>query len=686
MTPPGRGRDLRHLRIGRLVRDTYTAKLEEAAAWDNDCELSSHSGLLFVAVEHLNKVSDYIKNTDERISLIELNLAASSAAEQNSSFFSAAKYLRKARALLQIDPLCDDWKMHPQLALAVFNASAEAERACGNFDEALLLASTISSRFVGVKKLRATRVTVDCLGVQMRSQEAINEACQALDILGEAIPRRFGRKRILLEVFLTKIELRKFSREDLVSLPEMKDPSKREAIRFLDCVFRFAWQSANEDLLSGAILRLMRLTMSYGQCEWTSFVYATFAMLLSACGDVRLGQTFVELSEDMLRKREDSRHIAPKTKFVVYTFANHFTKPNIHGLEQFLDAHRTGLETGELESGSLALSSYASLYVAYGLSLKNFLSDMLQVSEQLAHFRQDVALMILRPCWQFAMNLSGEAPDPSVLTGEAMDVSLMRKEVAGSLSEFVLLTLSLIISYMFDDLERAIAIHTKITISKTTQSMAVRTHFLYPFRVLYSGLLMWKLSHRRPVKFRRLASRYTAELARMVKQGAVNVYPMYCLLKAEAQALNRYDRHFVMRKRRTDPETMRKDFDTAIVAAARSGMIHLQALANERAAIFVLKQAGNQLDVGGWAGVYLTRAVQKYADWGASAKVALIRRVYGHLLDEFQLEDTIQSIAMGVASKGRSRFGGGGMPASTRSETDPESEMRKDISSAIFPQ
>jgi hypothetical protein len=129
---------------------------------------------------------------------------------------------------------------------------------------------------------------------------------------------------------------------------------------------------------------------------------------------------------------------------------------------------------------------------------------------------------------------------------------------------------------------------------------------------------------------------------------------------------------------------MRKEFDTAIVAAARSGMIHLQALANERAAMFIIKQAGNQHDVGGWAGSYLTRAVQKYADWGASTKVAQIRTAYGRLLDEGQLVDMNKSISMGVAAKGRSRFGGGGMPASTRSESDPLLDIRHEAGNAIF--
>ena len=93
------------------------------------------------------------------------------------------------------------------------------------------------------------------------------------------------------------------------------------------------------------------MTLEYGQCEWTPFVDAASAKLLSAYGDVGLDRTFVALNLDLLAMRSHSDQVLPRTNFIVFTFANHFSQPLIHSLEPFLDAHRMGLETGELAYG-----------------------------------------------------------------------------------------------------------------------------------------------------------------------------------------------------------------------------------------------------------------------------------------------------------------------------------------------
>ena len=237
MTPAGRERDLQHLRIGRLVRDLYTAKLNERredSAENYETDLMSLSPLVVAAVEHLNKVSHCLRDNAERIGLVQLNLTAAYAAERNSSFLSASKFLAQARSLLKTsDEIArNDWKYQPELTLEVFNASAEIEHACGNFKGALDFARTVTCRVDGVAKLRATHVIVECLGVQLRIHEAIDEALLALSLVGESIPRRLGNMQIRREVAKLKRSLRIRTSADLMSLPEMKDSSKREAVRF----------------------------------------------------------------------------------------------------------------------------------------------------------------------------------------------------------------------------------------------------------------------------------------------------------------------------------------------------------------------------------------------------------------------------------------------------------------------
>ena len=92
------------------------------------------------------------------------------------------------------------------------------------------------------------------------------------------------------------------------------------------------------------------------------------------------------------------------------------------------------------------------LCIAYGLSLANFSADMRVIPEQLSYFRfrQDEVPSILRPCWQFAVNLSEHTQNPTELLEEAMDTSTHGKVVPGSFSESPINILRFILCYIVD--------------------------------------------------------------------------------------------------------------------------------------------------------------------------------------------------------------------------------------------
>mmetsp|Transcript_10194 Transcript_10194/g.14859 ORF Transcript_10194/g.14859 Transcript_10194/m.14859 type:complete len:175 (+) Transcript_10194:3301-3825(+) len=86
-------------------------------------------------------------------------------------------------------------------------------------------------------------------------------------------------------------------------------------------------------------------------------------------------------------------------------------------------------------------------------------------------------------------------------------------------------------------------------------------------------------------------------------------------------------------------------FVTGCFVAGRSGFVHDQALANERAGIFFL-ETNDEF----WASFYLSRARDLYRDWGAQAKVDSMNGMYDSLLSSSEPK-------RGTAGhKGRSRF------------------------------
>ncbi|KAL7574980.1 hypothetical protein ACA910_010799 [Epithemia clementina (nom. ined.)] len=624
-TPSGKPRDMLHLRIGRLVRDTYLTNLDEE-------DTSTQNAMLYFAVEQLNMSSAYIKDVDERIGLIELNLEASDKAGEHLTFLAAARFLRKAQSLFRDD----DWDERYELCLEVYSAVAAVEHSCGNSVAALGAVDVVMRKaHCFDDKLRALFIKVNDLGVQGRLGEAIKEGCAALEHLGEALPSKLGSFNTLKDIYNTNKALKSLSKSQLLNLPEMTNPSKIAAMRLLNSLSLFAWHAAEESLLTLIFLRMMSITLKYGQNHFTPFAFATFSMLLAAHGDSNTASEFGQLSLEMLQ-RSKSLVALPRTHLIIYTFINHIRQPLLHGVEPLLNAHRIGLESGELEYGSLAVSSYASLYVIFGLPLPNFSTDMRTISEQLHHFRQNVALAALLPWWQFGMNLMGESANVLKLTGEAMIEEVFESDVAGKAAEKTLNFIRLMLSYLFDELDVAMGMYDKLR--EWQKATLTGTHYINHFQHCYCGLLNMSMARKTgKSKFRKNAKGHLSELEKLVKSGAMNCSPMLLILKAEDFALS--GNHL----------KAQETYNMAISRSARSGFIHLQAITNERAG-FYNHGKGDFF----WASTYLSQALRNYSEWGANAKVENLLKKCRDL--GISIDFSTESLRHAVSLKGRTRF------------------------------
>lgn len=93
----------------------------------------------------------------------------------------------------------------------------------------------------------------------------------------------------------------------------------------------------------------------------------------------------------------------------------------------------------------------------------------------------------------------------------------------------------------------------------------------------------------------------------LAKHGSVNAKPVYMFMLA-------------MQSPSSDA------FEKAIGACAEAGMIHLEAMANERYAMFLYEDKIEAL-----ANEYMTSSFWLYQDWGAQAKVIQLTQQYNFL-------------------------------------------------------
>jgi hypothetical protein len=90
--------------------------------------------------------------------------------------------------------------------------------------------------------------------------------------------------------------------------------------------------------------------------------------------------------------------------------------------------------------------------------LEFFENELEALGERMAFLGQDVALMLIRPLWQFVHNLAGRAGgDPKILTGEIMDQDVLMAVAKESSSELLAWTrfYCMVLAYFFGDYDSA---------------------------------------------------------------------------------------------------------------------------------------------------------------------------------------------------------------------------------------
>jgi hypothetical protein len=286
---------------------------------------------------------------------------------------------------------------------------------------------------------------------------------------------------------------------------------------------------------------------------------------------------------------------------------------------------------GDVEYSAMCLVTYSALYLAVGLPLKPYVDDMKQFCEQLESHNQHQPVAIILPSWQFALNLMGRSENPLVLNGEAMNEELFFERflaadgqngrdrgVASYNYQFCCLQLA----YIFQDLE-----HLELWFQKKkfVKGVVTGSHFSNIFVVFFSCLSAFTLYRSTPK--RRYMSKGRQELERMkvyCKTAGINAMPLYKLLLAEFKSV------------KGDAAQTKRQFDDAISTLAKCGLIHLEAIACERAGDYMRIKKNDTF----WSQTYYNRSQLRYMEWGATAKAEQLNRTHNLLNFQFREDGT----------------------------------------------
>jgi hypothetical protein len=640
-----------HLKIGRLLLTN-----------------NSEKRIQFDIVDHLNIGQALITNEEEQIELARLNLEAGRKAKEATAYAAALQYLNAGMKCLGMAQEITDtkrnqvfskngvshhsdtkrnqvfskngvshhslndnsWKKHYDLTFNLYKEKGEVEFLNANFEQSEeLIKVTIKQANTAIKKAELYQLLVVQSAMQGNPVKAIQTGRQALALLEIELPENNLQTVLQVELAEVKRNLGDKVIASLVEEPEMTNPEKRIAVKLLVSLAVPAYLS-NLELYAVITLKMVNLSLKYGNIAESSKAYATYGLVLgSLLGDYQPAYEFtllgIKLSERFNHKvfKCQTHHILGNT---VQHWVKHIKWHNAINDE----GYQAGIASGEI--------FFAGIILGFRLLNQLFesrnLNAILEETEKNFVFAQKTKNKPIIDCITgirlAVLNLSGKTKDKSDFHTETVN----EREYIDYCQEnhsFMNLCLyhilKLQVLYLYEQpveaLENALKAQEKLPF--ILGLIPVAEHNFYYSLVLLA--LYPEASEKKQEKYLLELNKNIKQMKKWADNCPENFLHKLLLLQAEKARI--FDKTL---------EAMNL-YDQAIASAKENEFIQNEALGNELAAKFWLSRGKEKI-----AKIYMQEAYYGYQQWGAIRKIEDIKEKHRQLLSRKNAEDFQSSI------------------------------------------
>lgn len=278
-----------HLDIGRHLLNAVSEKEKEER--------------IIEIVQHLNQGAEFIQEANERLALCHMNLTAGKKAHESVAYSAAFEYFKKGIELLPEN----FWEKSYKLAFDL-HAGLAQDAYLTKQDE---LAEVLTGELV--QRAQTTLDKIQILSVRLRqytttgkSTEAIQIGIEGLRLLGIKVSANPGPVTVLGEVIAAKWNLGRKKPADLLNAPIMENPEKIAAARLLTEIAPAAYVLGNDNLYGLLTLKVVNLSLQYGNCREAPYAYIAFGMVLKeAFGDLKSAEEFGKMALALNEKFQD---------------------------------------------------------------------------------------------------------------------------------------------------------------------------------------------------------------------------------------------------------------------------------------------------------------------------------------------------------------------------------------------
>jgi predicted ATPase/GAF domain-containing protein len=603
-----------HRRIGQLL-------LQDASP-------EKQNQKIFDIVNQLNLGRELIHQQPERDELAILNLMAGKKAKVSAAYEPALRYLQIGMDLsgeTRPEPdRRDSWQRRYEFTLSLYTEATEAAFLSGHLEDMERWSEVVLQQArTLLDKVKIYEIKIQACIRQAKLLEAVNMTLPIVRLLGIKFPEKPNKSHLSRGLAKTKALLAGKCIEDLVNLPEMRDPYKLAAMNLLVRICTPAYYAIPE-LLPLLFFKQVQLSIEYGNAPASAFSYASYgAMLCSATGDIESGYQFSQLALNLLE-----RFHAKEFEAVVSHVDNVFVKPWKKHIREIvprcLEVYQSGLETGDLQNAAVALMTHSYHSYFIGRELAGLEEEMAFHAEVLDQLRQETALHGLKIYRQAVLNLLGRAKDSCRLIGESYDEKKMLPlliKTKHRIAIYILYFHRLILCYLFQVYPQAVenATLAESYLNRATILVGIPLFYFYDSLAQLALYPSVELSGQKRILKKVATSQKKMKL--WAEHAPMNYLHKFYLVEAErAQVLGE------------DTKAM-EYYDRAIQLARENEYVQEEALGHELAARFYLSRGREKI-----ARMYMAEARYKYLLWGAEAKLKHLDATYPELFSGISQE------------------------------------------------
>jgi len=605
-----------HLRIGRLLaRQTPAHPLEE---------------VIFEIVGQLNRGATLITDHSEREQLARFNLLAGQRAKASTAYASALSYFTVGAGLLSED----DWAHRHPLMFALASGQARCEFLTGQLAVAEARLATLAHRAVSIVE----RALVACLQMDVylildQSESAVTVCLAFLNHVDIQWSPHPDLATLSTEYARIGAQLGDRVIDTLIDLPPMENPEALATVEALTKLFAPALQT-DANLACLTVCKAISLSLEYGNCDASCVAYANIARISGRYfGDYPSGFRFGQLGFELVERRGLKR-FEGRTLLCFANFAERWINPvrDCHVLlrRAFTAAHNSG----DLPFAAFACDSLASNMLFVGEPL----AELQNEAERGLAYAQSVRFALVIDFMQIQLAvirmLRGLTPvfgcfDNEQFSETDTEQHLAKPSLVQAACWYGLRKLQA--CYLAGDYAAALdAAGQAQQLLWTSDSFLEEAEYHFYSALALAGCCDGAPADERARHLDAMAAHHH-RLQRWAQPCAANFSSRVALVGAEIARVE---------GRTLDAERL---YEQAIECAQQSAFVHIEALANERAALFYAERG-----LGKIARVYLQDARYGYRRWGADGKVRHLEEQHPLLRMEAHLPGATATITTPV--------------------------------------